>query len=78
MFESTALRIMAVKRIVAERYEPGRQDRNKGWVLRTAVAPLLGISRRTFSRYLSTPASEVEAALRPRPPRPQPPTLPGL
>lgn len=76
MYKSTALRIQAVKRIVAERYEPGRQDRNKGWVLRTAVAPLLGISRRTYSRYLSTPASVVEAAL--RPPRPQPPTLPGL
>ena len=63
MNTSTALRIRMVKRIVEQRYEPGRQDRNKQWVLRTVVAPLLGISRRTFTRYLHTPDSEVERAL---------------
>lgn len=55
MHRSTIRRIQLVKQILAEKYEPGRQDRNKSWVLRTEIAPLLGISRRTFSRYINTP-----------------------
>lgn len=80
MHRSTAARIAEVKRIVAEKYEPGRQDRNKGWVLRTAVAPLMGISRRTFSRYLSTPQQAVDEALGGggRKPSPTLPVIPGL
>lgn len=62
MNTSTALRIRMVKKMVADLYEPGRQDRNKQWVLRTAVAPLLGISRRTFTRYLHTPDADVARA----------------
>lgn len=53
---STLKRIALVRQIVAESYEPGRQDRNKTWVWRTRVRPLLGISLRTFSRYLGSPA----------------------
>ena len=63
MNTSTALRIRMVKKMVADLYEPGRQDRNKQWVLRTAVAPLLGISRRTFTRYLHTSDADVARAL---------------
>lgn len=55
MHPSTIRRIQLVKQILAEKYEPGRQDRNKSWVLRTEIRPLLGISRRTFSRYINTP-----------------------
>ncbi len=55
MHPSTIRRIQLVKQILAEKYEPGRQDRNKSWVLRTEIKPLLGISRRTFSRYINTP-----------------------
>lgn len=55
---STLKRIALVRQIVAESYEPGRQDRNKTWVWRTRVRPLLGISLRTFSRYLGAPAAD--------------------
>ena len=66
MFSSTARRIQVAKSILADRYEPGRQDRNKAWVYRTEVEQLLGISRRTFSRYINTPEKTVADALRPK------------
>lgn len=66
MNRSTALRIAAVKALMRNHYEPGRQDRNKSWVWRVTVSPSLGISRRTFSRYVNTPDEDVKKALSPR------------
>ncbi|MCR5697853.1 MAG: hypothetical protein K6G73_12845 [Marinilabiliaceae bacterium] len=63
MNRSTACRIRICKSVLADKYEEGRQDRNKGWVLRTAIAPMLGISRRTFSRYINTPDEKVDEVL---------------
>ena len=66
MNRSTALRIEAVKSMISDLYEPGRQDRNKRWVWRHAAAPLMGISLRTFSRYVNTPDEDDKKALRPK------------
>lgn len=66
MNASTALRILRCQQLMAAYYEPGRQDRNKTYVYRTKVLPLLGISRRTFSRYVGTPEAEVRRALQPK------------
>lgn len=66
MNASTARRILIVKSLLRDRYEPGRQDRNKSHVFRTEVWPLLGISRRTFSRYINTSDEDVRDALRPK------------
>lgn len=51
-FKSTLRRAEAVRRIVEERYEPGRQDRCKLWVFRTYIEKQFGISQRTFFSYL--------------------------
>lgn len=66
MNTSTARRIQIVKSLMRDRYEPGRQDRNKTFVFRTEVFPLLGISKRTFSRYINTTDDSVKDALRPK------------
>lgn len=63
---STARRIQQAKQLLHDHYEPGRQDRNKSWVLRTRIEPLMGISRRTFSRYINTPDEEVSRAMQPK------------
>lgn len=55
MRKSTEKRIAFVQHILATYYEPERQDRNKAWVWRTKVEPILGISLRTFTRYINTP-----------------------
>ena len=52
MYNSTKLRAQEVRRLVAQHYEPGRQDRCKAWVWRTIVRPRYGISLRTFYAYL--------------------------
>lgn len=52
MHKSTIVRAQQVRRLVAEHYEPGRQDRCKLWVWRNIVYPRYGISRATFFRYL--------------------------
>lgn len=66
MNSSTIRRVQIVQGIVRDYYEPGRQDRNKHWVWRTQVRPLLGISLRTFSRYINLTPEEM------RPHKPQP------
>jgi hypothetical protein len=45
-------RALDVQRLLAEHYEPGRQDRCKLWVFRNFVNPLYHISEGTFFRYL--------------------------
>lgn len=52
MYKSTRKRAQDVRNIVAEHYEPGRQDRCKLWIYRNIVRPSFGISERTFFRYL--------------------------
>lgn len=52
MYKSTEKKISRVREIVSEWYEPGRQDRCKLWVYRHKVQPELGISERTFFRWL--------------------------
>ena len=58
MNTSTARRIQIVKSLMRDRYEPGRQDRNKTFVFRTEVFPLLGISK--------TSDEDVSKAMRPK------------
>jgi len=53
MYKSTEKKVSQVRQIVAEWYEPGRQDRCKLWVYRNKILPLLGISERTFFRCLN-------------------------
>lgn len=55
MYKSTVKKAQIVRGILSEYYEEGRQDRCKLWVYRNKVAPVLGISERTFFRYLNTP-----------------------
>lgn len=55
MYKSTVKKAQIVRGILSEYYEEGRQDRCKMWVYRNKVAPALGISERTFFRYLNTP-----------------------
>lgn len=52
MFKSTLLRKQHIERLIQEYYEPGRQDRCKRWVYLHYVLKELGISERTFYRYL--------------------------
>lgn len=51
-YNSTTKKAKLVRQIVAEHYEQGRQDRCMRWVYLTKVRPLLGISERTFYRYM--------------------------
>ena len=53
MNRSTEKRMQEVKRIVETYYEAGSLDRCKLWVFRNYVRPHMGISERTFFRYLS-------------------------
>lgn len=55
VYKSTVKKAQIVRGILSEYYEEGRQDRCKLWVYRNKVAPVLGISERTFFRYLNTP-----------------------
>lgn len=50
--ESRTKQAELVKAIVKENYEPGRQDRCKSWVYRNIIKPRIGISEKTFWRYL--------------------------
>ena len=59
MRRSTIKRAEIVRGIVADYYQPGRHDRNKHWVWRTQVYPLLGISLRTFSKYINLRPDEL-------------------
>jgi len=52
MYKSTAKKSAIIRKIVAQWYEPGRQDRCKLWIYRNKVKPVLGISERTFFRML--------------------------
>lgn len=45
--------MLEVRKIVDDWYEPERQDRCKEWIYRNKVRPTLGISARTFWRYIS-------------------------
>lgn len=50
--KSTRISAERVKAIIAQWYEPGRQDRCKEWIYRNHVKNVTGISRRTFFRYM--------------------------
>ncbi len=50
--ESRTKQAELVKALVKENYEPGRQDRCKSWVYRNIIKPRIGISEKTFWRYL--------------------------
>jgi len=50
--ESRTKQAELVRELVKHNYEPGRQDRCKSWVYRNMVKPSLGISEKTFWRYL--------------------------
>lgn len=52
MYNSTLKTSEMVQKILEENYEPGRHDRCKLWVYRNKVAPVLGISERTFWRMI--------------------------
>jgi hypothetical protein len=47
-----------IREIVAEHYEPGRQDRCKLWVYRKVVVKIYPISERTFWRSLKQKSKE--------------------
>lgn len=64
--KSTIKRAEAVKAVLDQHYEPGRQDRSKVWVFRHFIRPQFAISQRTFFYYLSllaAGASEVPDAI---------------
>ena len=46
------LRAKAIKRIAAEHYEPGRQDRCYKWVWKRHIRPVYVICYNTFLKYL--------------------------
>lgn len=71
MFKSTQKRAEQIMRLLAEYYEPGRQDRCKRWVYLHHVLHTLGISERTFYRYLGEYSRRQPNA----PPMPEYPTL---
>lgn len=64
MFKSTLKRKEYIESLLKEYYEPGRQDRCKRWVYLHYVLKDLGISERTFYRYLG----EYEKRLMAEPP----------
>lgn len=51
--ESKSKSAERVQAILSQNYEPGRQDRCKSWVYRNMIKPNMGISEKTFWRYLS-------------------------
>ena len=65
MYKSTLKKKHIVRQIVALWYEEGRQDRSKEWVYRNKVRPALGISNRTFWRYLAMTDDLPEGGSRP-------------
>lgn len=58
MHKSTLKKAEQVRVIVAEHYEPGRQDRCKLWVYRKYILPQMAISQRTFFLYLKIALNE--------------------
>ncbi len=48
-----------VQDIVAEWYQPERQDRCKLWIYRHKVNPIYPMSQRTFFAYLTIDTSEI-------------------
>ncbi len=51
--ESTYARALEIQQLVAEHYQPERQDRCKRWVYRCFVKDKYKICERTFWRYLA-------------------------
>ncbi len=51
--ESTYTRALEIQRLVAEHYQPERQDRCKSWVYRNKIKDKYKICERTFWRYLA-------------------------
>ncbi len=51
MIKSTYKRALKVQQLVAQHYQPERQDRCKLWVFRNFVEKEFNISERTFWRY---------------------------
>ena len=52
MHTSTKKRREQILALIAQHYEPGRQDRCKRWVYMHYVYKQFGISERTFYRYI--------------------------
>ncbi len=52
MNDNAKKRAEIVRRLVADNYEAGRQDRCKSWVYRNIVRKAYPMSERTFWRYL--------------------------
>jgi len=53
MHKSTIKKAEAIKKLVEQHYEPGRQDRSKMWILRNIVSKSENpVSASTFFRYL--------------------------
>lgn len=53
-YKSTRLSAARVKEMVRQNYEPGRHDKCLMSVYRNVVSKQLGISERTYWRYLKT------------------------
>lgn len=58
MNDNTLKKAQKVQQLVAEYYEPGRQDRCKRWVWTYKVYPIYPMSERTFYRYLAMPKAQ--------------------
>ena len=50
--KSLKIIIAHVKEIINDNYEQGRQDKCKAAIYRNKIFPLMGISERTFWRYM--------------------------
>ena len=57
MNENTRKKARNIQLLLAEHYEPGRQDRCKLWVFRNVIAKQYPMSERTFFRYIGIDAS---------------------
>ncbi len=57
---NTLLKAQIVQRIVADNYEPGRQDRCRRWIYRNIVRKQLPMAECTFFRLLHTDTSVLE------------------
>lgn len=58
MNENTRKKALLVQAIIAEHYEPERQDRCKLWVYRNHVRKAIPMSERTFWRYAGMKVEE--------------------
>jgi hypothetical protein len=54
MHKNTIEKQRLVRELVAQHYEPGRQDRCKRWVYRNVVKRTYPMSERTFYRYMGS------------------------